>query len=168
MFLFVFWIPAWVKKRRKQPDNRFKKTLKITLKCMPFGTKFQSFWGSVFECEILTSWGRSWPRFRPPFWGILAAQTLVKRSYKGYARDRRNNPRKKQKIGPTWRRQPPVNLCSKGPESTSIRMHAICKHKKASQPASKQASKQANKQSCKQATKIQKQASKQANMYVRK
>ena len=112
MFLYVFWIPAWVKKRRKQPDNRFKKTLKITLKCMPFGTKFQSFRGSVFECEILTSWGRSWPRFRPPFWGILAAQTLVKRSYKGYARHRRNNPRKKQKIGPTWRRQPPVNTAS--------------------------------------------------------
>ena len=147
MFLHVFWIPAWVKKRRKQPDNRFKKTLKITLKFKLFGTKFRSFWGSVFECEILTSWGRSWPRFRPPFWGILAAQTFVKRSYKWYARDRRNNPRKKQKIGPTWCRQPPVNLCSKGPESTTIRRHAFCNYfsKQKSKQASMQASKQAKK-----------------------
>ena len=32
---------------------------------------------------------------------------------------------KRNEIDPTWGRQEPVNLFSKGPESTSIRMHAI-------------------------------------------
>ena len=74
----------------------------------------------------------------------LGPQNPLKTILKGICKRPSQQPSKKRE---NCSNQPPVNLCSKGPESTTIRRHAFCKHfsKQKSKQASMQASKQAKK-----------------------
>ena len=73
VFLLVFGTWAYVNKKQKRLGKRFKTTSKFIPKIFDFWLKFWSFSASMFEREILRSWGGSWLRFRFPFGHLLGA-----------------------------------------------------------------------------------------------
>ena len=82
----------------------------------PFRTKFRSFWASIIQCEILTSWGGSWLRFRPPFLTMLA----LKSNLKGLGNNMEETFEITSKKGPKLMQlRPPAACKSRRPEAPS-------------------------------------------------